>query len=159
MLERDAGNAGSVDAEFSARWLFRKALSASPRNAAVWQDLATLEEHENNPGSLTDPAPMTARYAFEKGCEASPGDATIRTAFAGFEKRQGNIERSVTLLEQAARLEINLRSRCRAYFDAATLLNWNGQKDRAHSFHVLAVEANPKDWRAQAALAQPPQLR
>ncbi|MGA2740828.1 MAG: hypothetical protein ABSG65_25750 [Bryobacteraceae bacterium] len=153
ILERDRGNAGSVAVEFSARWLFGEALKIHPKNAAVWQDLATLEERENNPGSPTAPAPMTARYAFEKGCEASPGDATIRTAFAGFEKRQGNIERSVRLLEQAAGLETNRRSRCRAYFDAATLLRRDRQWDRAHSLYVLAVEADPKDWRAKAALA------
>jgi tetratricopeptide (TPR) repeat protein len=112
ILERDVGNIGTVDEEFTARWLFRTADEKDPDNVIIVHPWAMME------------------------------------------RKQGNLEASTALLERAARLQGDARDRCRTYYDLGMILHWAGQRERAHGYFALAVDANPRDWRAQAAFAR-----
>ncbi len=72
----------------SARWLFKKATEADPRDAVSWQAWALLERDHGNPGSIDDQ--HTARWLFKKSTEADPRHAASWQAWALLEADHGN---------------------------------------------------------------------
>jgi len=152
ILERKQGNIGTMEEEFTARWLFRKAYDQDGNDVFVLQAWAILERDVGNIGTVDEE--FTARWLFRTADEKDPDNVIIVHPWAMMERKQGNLEASTALLERAARLQGDARDRCRTYYDLGMILHWAGQRERAHGYFALAVDANPRDWRAQAAFAR-----
>jgi len=152
ILERDAGNIGRTDEEFTARWLFRKAYDQDANNVFVLQAWAILERDAGNIGTTDEE--FSARWLFRRAYEKDPNNTFVLHPWAMLERKQGDLEASVALLERTAKLQSESPDRCRTYYDLGTMLHWDGQRERAHEYFALAVDANPRDWRAQAAFAR-----
>ena len=87
--ETQQGNVGSLETEFSARWLFHRSSEVDPNNAPTWQAWARLEEKQGNVGNLE--TEFSARWLFKRSSEADRNDAPTWQAWAMLEEKQDNV--------------------------------------------------------------------
>ncbi|HIJ84634.1 MAG TPA: ATP-binding protein [Magnetococcales bacterium] len=89
LFEKNQDNLGSREEEYTARWLFERAVNADPKHAPVWQAWAILEKEQNNIGARN--LEFSARWLFERAVNADQKNAQSWQAWAILEKEQNNI--------------------------------------------------------------------
>ncbi|MBF0603993.1 MAG: hypothetical protein HQL07_09895 [Nitrospirae bacterium] len=87
-FEWSQGNVGSLEKEYTARWLFSRAVAANPKDAASWQAWALLEAEKKNIGSVYEE--NTARWLFSRAVAANPKDVASWQAWALLEAEKKN---------------------------------------------------------------------
>ncbi|MEO5333720.1 MAG: hypothetical protein H7839_17040 [Magnetococcus sp. YQC-5] len=92
-LETREKNLGTRETEYTARWLFNKAVTVAPNNAPTWQAWGLLEEmleeKDGKIGSVEEP--YTARWLFNRAVTVDPKHAPAWQAWGLLEKKVGNI--------------------------------------------------------------------
>ena len=96
-------------------------------------------------------SPERATRAFEQVIEMSPGHAAALESLARLREMSGDSNAALTAIEALA-AKATGEQKAEQWMRAAKLLEWRGDRDGAISRYNLALEANPKDTTAAAAL-------
>ncbi|MGH7435662.1 MAG: protein kinase domain-containing protein, partial [Polyangiaceae bacterium] len=104
-------------------------------------------------------SPERAVRAFERALAVEPGHAAALEALAGLREQAGDLRAAVTAIEALAEAAEKPEERGEHWLRAARLLETHGDRDGAIERYKLAVEANPKDGDASAALREAYALR
>jgi tetratricopeptide (TPR) repeat protein len=104
-------------------------------------------------------SPDRAARAFEQALAVEPGHAAALEALAGLREQAGDVRAALTAVEALAEAATTPEARAEQWMRAARLLESHGDRDGAIERYKLAVEADPKDGAAAAALRQAYALR
>jgi tetratricopeptide (TPR) repeat protein len=97
-------------------------------------------------------SPERATRAFEQVIEMQPGHAGALEALARLREMSGDANAALTAIEALATKAPPGEQKAEQWMRAAKLLESRGDRDGAISRYKLALEANPKDTTASAAL-------
>jgi tetratricopeptide (TPR) repeat protein len=104
-------------------------------------------------------SPERAARVFEQALAVEPGHAAALEALAGLREQAGDVRAALTAVEALAEAGGSPEARAEQWLRAARLLETHGDRDGAIERYKLAVEANPKDGAAAAALREAYTLR
>ncbi len=104
-------------------------------------------------------SPERAARVFEQALAVEPGHAAALEALAGLREQAGDVRAALTAVEALAEAGSTPEARAEQWLRAARLLESHGDRDGAIERYKLAVEANPKDGAANAALREAYTLR
>ncbi len=97
-------------------------------------------------------SPERATRAFEQVLEMAPDHAGALEALARLKESSGDANAALSAIEALAGKAQNPEQKAEQWMRAAKLLETRGDKDGAISRYKLALEANPRDTNASAAL-------
>lgn len=104
-------------------------------------------------------SPDRAARAYEQALALEPGHPAALEALAGLREQAGDVRAALTAVEALAEAGATPEARAEQWMRAARLLESHGDRDGAIERYKLAVEANPKDGGAAAALREAYGLR
>ncbi len=158
ILALDAANDGALTA-----------LARHYRAEGKWEEVVKL--YERHAGATTDEtrrvdlmlnrartlaeqvgSPERATRAFEQVLEMVPGHSAALEALARLREMSGDANAALSAIEALAGKTTNPEQKAEQWMRAAKLLETRGDRDGAISRYKLALEANPKDQSASAAL-------
>ena len=158
ILALDPSNDGALTAlarHYRAEGKWEEVIKIYERHAAATHDEArrvelmlararTLAEQVGSPDRAT--------RAFEQVLETVPDHAGALEALARLRETSGDANAALTAIEALAAKEQAPEKKADQWMRAAKLLESRGDRDGAISRYKLALEANPKDTSASAAL-------
>ena len=97
-------------------------------------------------------SPDRATRAYEQVLELSPGHASSLEALARLRELSGDAHAALSAIEALAAKATTPEAKAETWIRAARLLETRGDKDGAIERYKLALDANPKDVNAAAAL-------
>ncbi|MCA9641931.1 MAG: tetratricopeptide repeat protein [Myxococcales bacterium] len=147
------------------------ALSRHYRALDRWEDLAELYEQHlklvTDPGRRVELAlahgrvlseqigsPERATHAYERVLEVDPEHAGALEALARLRESSGDADAALDAIEALAAKASSPEAKAEQYIRAAKLLEGRGDRDSAIERYKLALDANPKDSTAAAALRE-----
>jgi tetratricopeptide (TPR) repeat protein len=97
-------------------------------------------------------SPERATKAYEKALEINPEHAGALEALARIRESSGDADAALAAIEQLAEKASSKEAKAEQYLRAAKLLEGRGDRDGAIERYKLALDANPSDITAAAAL-------
>jgi tetratricopeptide (TPR) repeat protein len=99
-------------------------------------------------------SPERAMRAYEQVLELEPGHAGALEALARLKEQTGDAHAALSAIEALAAKAETAEAKAEQWIRAARLLESRGDRDGAIERYKLALEANPRDTQASAALRQ-----
>ncbi|MBX3181017.1 MAG: tetratricopeptide repeat protein [Polyangiaceae bacterium] len=99
-------------------------------------------------------SPERATTAYERVLEADPEHAGALEALARLRESSGDADAALSAIDALAQKAASPEAKAEQYIRAAKLLEARGDRDQAIERYKLALDANPKDASASAALRE-----
>jgi len=158
ILALDGANDAALTAlarHYRAQGKWEEVVKVSERHAAATSDEARrLELLLGRARTLAEQvgSPERATRAYEQILEMSPGHAGALEALARLREMSGDANAALSAIEALAAKASTPEQKAEQWMRAAKLLESRGDKDGAIGRYKLALESNPKDQTASAAL-------
>ena len=158
ILAADASNDGALTGlarHYRAQGKWEEVVKLYERHAAATSDEARrVELSLTRARTLADQvgSPERAMRAFEEVLEMVPGHSGALEALARLREQSGDANAALSAIEALAANAQNPEQKAEHWIRAAKLLEGRGDRDGAIERYKQALEANPKDTSASAAL-------
>ncbi|HEY1955683.1 MAG TPA: tetratricopeptide repeat protein [Polyangiaceae bacterium] len=158
ILALDGANDAALTAlarHYRAQGKWEEVVKITERHAAATSDEARrLELMLGRARTLAEQvgSPERATRAYEQILEMSPGHAGALEALARLREMSGDANAALSAIEALAAKAGSPEQKAEQWMRAAKLLEGRGDRDGAIGRYKLALEANPKDAGASAAL-------